>query len=83
MKDLAARTTMRILEDPDPFVIQDDRIAWELAAVCTQHLDAIGCVRVLTSSRGTYAYFVITEAQLKAASSAGERPAPFAPGSVS
>ena len=83
LKDLAARTTMRILEDPDPFVIQDDRIAWELAAVCTQHLDAIGCVRVLTSSRGTYAYFVITEAQLKAASSAGERPAPFAPGSVS
>lgn len=64
MKDLFRITSLHAFENPDPFIVRDVRVTWEFAAVAVRHLGALGCVRLGTSSRGTYACFVVDAPRL-------------------
>ena len=61
LKELQAITGFELFGDEEAFSIEDEAMAWELAAFAVQHLKAVGCYRAPSSSDGPTIYLAITE----------------------
>ncbi|MEN5031577.1 DUF6882 domain-containing protein [Pseudomonas sp. Ps21-P2] len=61
LKELQAITGFELFGDEEAFPIEDESMAWELAAFAVQHLKAVGCYRAPSSSDGPTIYLAITE----------------------
>lgn len=61
LKELQAITGFELFGNEEAFPVEDEAMAWELAAFAVQHLDAMGCYRAPSSSDGPTVYLAITE----------------------
>lgn len=60
LKQLEAITGFDLFGNEQAFSIQDEAMAWELAASAVHHLKAAGCYRAPASSEGPNTYLAIT-----------------------
>ncbi|WP_338525247.1 hypothetical protein NUH87_06290 [Pseudomonas batumici] len=60
LKQLQAITGLDLFGNEHAFSIQDETMAWELAASAVHYLKAAGCYRAPTSSEGPNTYLAIT-----------------------
>lgn len=61
LKELQAITGFELFGNEEAFPVEDEAMAWELAAFAVQHLNAVGCYRAPSSSDGPTIYLAITE----------------------
>jgi len=59
LKELAAITGAEIFGEPLAFKIDDENMAWELAAMSAKHLGALGCYRAPTEGQGPEVFLLI------------------------
>lgn len=57
LRELYDVTGLRVFGEPGPFIVEGDKMAWELAAVSVKYMGAESCFRLSTSGVGSYAYF--------------------------
>jgi len=62
LKELQETTGFELFGREDAFDIEDEAMAWELAAISVKHLGAIGCYRAPSSSDGPTVFLAITSA---------------------
>ncbi len=60
LRELEAITGTELFGYQHAFEIADESMAWELAAMSVQHLDAIGCYRAPSSNGGPTMFLAIT-----------------------
>lgn len=62
LKALESLTGLAIFSRANAFKIEDEAMAWELAALAVKHMDALGCYRAPSSRPGgPKSYLAITE----------------------
>jgi hypothetical protein len=61
LRALQAITGFELFDDEEAFSVEDEAMAWEIAAIAVQHLNAMGCYRAPSSSGGPTVYLAITE----------------------
>lgn len=60
LKELETITDMGLFGDENTFELDDESMAWELAAMCVSHLGALGCYRAPSSkSNGPTSFLAI------------------------
>jgi len=59
LKELQAITGVEIFGEPLAFRIDDENMAWELAAMAAKHLGALGCYRAPTEGEGPVVFLLI------------------------
>ena len=62
LKELEEVTGMELFGNEGPFEIEDESMAWEIAAMSVKHLGAIGCYRAPSLHGGPTTFFAITSA---------------------
>ena len=62
LKELEETTGFELFGREHAFDIEDEAMAWELAAISVKHLGAIGCYRAPSSSDGPTVFLAITSA---------------------
>jgi hypothetical protein len=62
LKELEAITGFEIFGKSEPFRVEGETHAWELAAISVKHLGAIGCYRAPSSRDGPTTFFAISSA---------------------
>ena len=60
LKELEATTGVALFGNEHAFEIEDEAMAWELAAMSVKHLGAIGCYRAPSSRDGPTVFLAIT-----------------------
>ena len=63
LKGLEDITGVELFGHEHAFEIEDEAMAWELAAMSVKHLGAIGCYRAPSSSGGPIMFLAITNAR--------------------
>ncbi|MFK7699820.1 DUF6882 domain-containing protein [Pseudomonas caspiana] len=61
IKELQAILGVGLFGDEEAFSIEDEAMAWELAAIAVHHLNALGCYRAPTPPDGPTIFLAITE----------------------
>lgn len=61
LKELEASTGMGFFGAEEAFSLEDESMAWQLAAIAVQHLGALGCYRAPSSANGPTVFLAITE----------------------
>lgn len=56
-----AITGFELFGEKEASSVEGEAMAWELAALAVQHLNAVGCYRATSSSDGPTIYLAITE----------------------
>jgi len=59
IRELEAITGVEIFGDPLAFKIDDENMAWELAAMAAKHLGALGCYRAPSKEDGPVIFLLI------------------------
>ncbi len=60
LKELEGVTGIALFSQEAAFEVEDEAMAWELAAIAVKHLGAIGVYRVPSSSGGPHGFLAIT-----------------------
>ena len=60
LTELKAVTGMELFGKADTFRVENESMAWELAAMSVRHLSALGCYRAPSSSGGPTTFLAIT-----------------------
>jgi hypothetical protein len=61
LKELQAISGIDLFGNEEAFSIEDEAMAWELAAIAVQHLNALGCYRAPSPPDGPTIYLAITD----------------------
>jgi hypothetical protein len=60
LKELGSITGLAMFESDSAFSIDGESMAWEVAAICVRHLNALGVYRAPSSSRPLAAFLALT-----------------------
>ncbi|MFP8778342.1 DUF6882 domain-containing protein [Hydrogenophaga sp. RWCD_12] len=60
LKELSTVTGLDLFSSVDPVSVEDENMAWEVAAMCVHHLNALGAYRAPSSSRPLAVFLAIT-----------------------
>ncbi|WP_263223915.1 DUF6882 domain-containing protein [Pseudomonas alabamensis] len=61
LKELEASTGMDFFGEEGTLSLEDESMAWQLAAIAVQHLGALGCYRAASSGDAPTVYLALTE----------------------
>ena len=61
LRELQTVTGFDLFGEEEAFSVEDEAMAWEIAAIALQHLNALGCYRAPSSSNGPTVFLAIIE----------------------